>query len=109
MDCDMKFTTLIPTSWNDGMPVDKKLLDRLIEDLFRPYHGMTDEGEVSGRWVDDDGTIYADRSIKISIECDRSRLQEAIKGVRRIGRRLKQRAMYFEVSGYDGVQFLKMK
>jgi hypothetical protein len=106
---NMKFTTLIPTSYNDGAPVDLDLLDHLIESLYWPFGGMTNEGVVNGCWVDDDGTRYSDRSIKISIECDRTRLEEAIKGVRRIGRRLKQRAMYFEVSGYDGVQFLRMK
>jgi hypothetical protein len=46
--------------------------------------------------------------VKVSIECDRDRLPEAIRAVRRIGRRLKQRAMYFEVFGYDGVQILHM-
>jgi hypothetical protein len=40
---------------------------------------------------------------------ERERLNEAIKLVRRIGRRLKQRAMYFEVSDYDGVQFLRIE
>ena len=65
------------------------------------------EGAITGYWTDTDGTKFVDKSIKVSIECERSRLQEAIKGVLRIGRRLKQRAMYFEVSGYDGVQFLR--
>jgi hypothetical protein len=44
--------------------------------------------------------------LKVSIECERHRLEEAIKAVRRIGRKLGQRAMYFEVFGYDGVQIL---
>jgi hypothetical protein len=43
----------------------------------------------------------------VSIECDRDRLAEAIRAVRRIGRKLGQRAMYFEVTGYDGVQILR--
>lgn len=47
--------------------------------------------------------------MKISIECDRSRLFEAIKAVKRIGRRLGQQAMYFEVAGYDGVQILRIE
>ena len=104
----MKFTTLVPTTWNDGTPVDPALLQRLIENLYSPFGGMSEEGKVTGHWVDEDGTRFTDLNVKVSIECDRDRLQEAIKGVRRVGRRLKQRAMYFEVFGYDGVQFLRL-
>ena len=46
--------------------------------------------------------------IKVSIECDRDRLQEALRAVRRLGRKLDQKAMYFEVNGYDGVQILRI-
>jgi hypothetical protein len=42
--------------------------------------------------------------MKISIDCDRERLQQAIRSVQRLGRKLDQLAMYFEVTGYDGVQ-----
>jgi hypothetical protein len=35
-------------------------------------------------------------------------LSEAIRAILRIGRRLDQRAMYFEVSSYDGVQILRL-
>ncbi len=104
----MKFITLIPTTWNDGTAVDPALLMRLRESLWRPFRGMTEEGIVTGRWIDDDGTEFKDRCIKIAIACDRERLPEAIRAVRRIGRRLGQRAMYFEVSGYDGVQILRI-
>jgi hypothetical protein len=58
--------------------------------------------------MDDDGSEFRDVCQKISIECDRSRLAEAMRAVRRIGRKLGQRAMYFEVSGYDGVQILRI-
>lgn len=103
----MKFTTLIPTTWNDGTPVRPDLLTRLIDSLWRPFGGMTKQDSVSGHWIDEDGVEFADVCILVSIECDRSRLQEAIRRVRRIGKRLAQRAMYLEVSGYDGVQFLR--
>jgi hypothetical protein len=102
----MKFTTLIPTTYNDGTAVKPVALARLIDSLWRPFHGATKEGQVTGHWIDDDGTEFTDLCEKISIECDRSRLQEAIKAVKRLGRKLGQRAMYFEVNGYDGVQIL---
>ena len=69
---------------------------------------MTNEGLVTGYWIDDDGVEFRDTCVKVSVECDRARLAEAIRAVVRIGRKLGQRAMYFEVSGYDGVQILRI-
>jgi hypothetical protein len=106
----MKFTTLVPISRNDGTQVNPADLARLIEDLWRPFGGMTNEGRVIGHWVDpSDGQHYQDECIKVSIECDRSRLNEAVDAVKAIGQQLGQRAMYFEVSGYDGVQILAIE
>ena len=105
----MKFTTLIPTTRNDGTAVAASVLERLIDSLWRPFRGMTDEGWVTGHWIDDDGTEFTDVCVKVSIECDRDRLQAAMKAVRRVGRKLGQRAMYFEVAGYDGVQILRVQ
>ncbi len=105
---EVKFTTLIPTTRNDGSAVRPSVLARLIHSLWRPFGGMTNEGLVTGYWIDD-GTEFQDVCVKVSIECDRGRLHEAIKAVRQIGRKLGQRAMYFEVSGYDGVQILRIQ
>jgi len=104
----VKFTTLIPTK-RKGTAVKPSALARLIDGLWRPFGGMTNEGLVTGYWMDDDGTQFTDTCVKVSIECDRSRLNEAMKAVCRIGRRLGQRAVYFEVSGYDGVQILRIE
>lgn len=105
----MKFATLIPTTWNDGTPVKPSVLNQLMDDLWRPFGGMTDEGKVTGHWIDNDGTEFTDVCMRVSIECDRTRLGEAMRAVKRLGRKLKQRAMYFEVSGYDGVQLLRIE
>jgi hypothetical protein len=105
----MKFTTLIPTTRNDGTAVEPSVLERLVNSLWRPFRGMTKEGPVTGRWIDDDGTEFSDVCLKVSIECDRDRLAEAIRAVTRLGRKLGQRAMYFEVAGYDGVQILRIE
>jgi hypothetical protein len=105
----MKFTTLIPTTQNDGTEVPPAVLDRLIYRLWRPFGGSTEEGWVKGHWIDDDGTEFTDGCVTVSIHCDRSRLQEAIRAVRQVGRKLGQRAMHFEVDGYDGVQILRIE
>jgi hypothetical protein len=104
----MKFITYIPKARNDGTQFDIDFLNGVIEQLWESFDGMTEEGEVRGRWTSPDGTVYRDHSIKISIACERERLQEAIQAVKKAGRRLRQEAMYFEVSGYDGVQILKI-
>jgi hypothetical protein len=84
-------------------------MSQVLDSLWRPFGGMSEEGLVRGHWVDpDDGTEYQDVCLKVSIETDRPRLIEAIEAVRQIGRQLGQRAMYFEVAGYDGVQFLSI-
>lgn len=80
----------------------------MITQLWKPFKAMSAEHDVIGKWTDDDGRVYSDVSIKVSIECSRERLAEAVRAVKRIGRRLDQRAMYFEVSGYDGIQFLRI-
>jgi hypothetical protein len=105
----MKFTTLIPMRRNDGTAFPPALLQRLIGSLWRPFRGATEEGPVKGHWIDDDGTEFDDECIKVWIDCDRTRLAEAIRAVKRIGRKLSQRAMYFEVAGYDGVQILRIE
>jgi len=105
----VKFTTHIPTHYNDGTEVKQATLNRIIDAIWKPFKGMTDEGFVTGHWIDEDGTYFTDRCRMISIECNRDDLNLAIRNVRRAGRRLKQRAMYFEVSGYDGVQFLRIQ
>jgi hypothetical protein len=105
----VKFTTLLPTMWNDGTPIPSAVFARCLDALWRPFRGITEEGFVSGRWIDTDGTEFTDRCMKVSIECDRARLAEAIRTVKRTGRKLGQRVMYFEVTGYDGVQFLRIE
>ena|SRR5579872_3076976 len=104
----MKFTTLIPMNRNDGTPFRPAVLERIIEQLWRPFRGVTKEGVVTGHWIDDDGQEFSDICLKVFIECDRNRLFEAIKAVKKIGRKLGQRAMFFEVDGYDGVQVLRI-
>jgi hypothetical protein len=105
----VKFTTLIPTTRNDGTAVKPSALARLIDSLWRPFGGMTNEGLVTGHRIDADGTKFQDVCVKVAVECHRDRLPKALKAVRQIGRNLGQRAMYFEASGYDGVQIPRVE
>lgn len=84
-------------------------MERLIDSLWRPFRSGTREGRGIGDWINDDEVEFTDLCEKVAVECDRSRLPEAIRAVKCIGRKLRQEAMWFEVDGYDGVQFLRIK
>ena len=113
MNCNltrtMKFTTLIPTRLNDGSRVPARKLRRFMEELTEEFGGCSEEGLTKGQWIDPaDATRYHDESIRVSVVCDRIMLNEARDAVIRIGLELRQRAMYFEVRDYDGVQILEI-
>ncbi|HEY2413377.1 MAG TPA: hypothetical protein VGI40_14090 [Pirellulaceae bacterium] len=105
----MKFTTLIPVRFNDGKPVPNRQLRRFVHDLAIEFKGCSDEGITKGQWVDPaDSVHYHDKCMRVSVVCDRVMLDEARAAVVRIGQTLKQRAMYFEVRDYDGVQIIEI-
>ena len=48
------------TTRNDGTPLKAERLERLIDSLWRPFRGATKEGNVTGHWIDEDGTEFTD-------------------------------------------------
>jgi hypothetical protein len=105
----MKFTTLIPMRFNDGRAVPQEQMNRIISELVVQFSGCSDEGVTKGQWLDPkDSQLYRDESRRVSMVCDHSLLWEAQRAVMKIGKKLGQRAMYFEVRDYDGVQFLEI-
>ena len=105
----MKFTTLIPLKFNDGVQIPEDQIDRIIDRLTEQFDGCSDEGITKGRWLDpQDARLYRDDSRRVSVVCDNSQLSKARQAVIKIGQALDQKAMYFEVRDYDGVQFLKV-
>jgi len=42
----MKFTTLIPTRYNDGTPVDQQDLQNIVREFWTNYGGATVEATV---------------------------------------------------------------
>lgn len=105
----MKFTTLIPMRFNDGQEVPADQLDRLIDGLAQQFKGCSDEGITKGQWLDVRvDRLYRDESRRVTVVCENAQLWEARDAVIKIGQELGQRAMYFEVRDYDGVQFLEI-
>lgn len=106
----MKFTTLIPLRDNDGKAFSKAIINRILQRFEMKFGGVTVEGVVDGRWVDEaDGKHYQDQCLKVSVACERERYDEARRLILQIGRRLGQKAMYFEIQYFDGVQILRME
>jgi len=105
----MKFTTLIPMRFNDGRKVPLEQIDRIIDELAAQFNGCSDEGVTKGQWLDPKNSrLYRDESRRVTVVCNNAQLREAEQAVIKIGQELGQRAMYFEVRDYDGVQFLKV-
>jgi len=94
---------------NDGGEVPQEQLSRIIDDLAMQFGGCSDEGVTKGQWLDPkDSQLYRDESRRVSVGCDNRLLWDAQQAVIRIGKELGQRAMYFEVRDYDGVQVLEV-
>jgi hypothetical protein len=104
----MKFMTYLVAHRNDGMPVTQAELDAILQTAWQRFGGYTLGGIQHGAWVDDAGALYAEESRPLEIVCDRTMLFEAIKWVKEVGGKLDQKAMYFEVRDYDGVQILEV-
>lgn len=105
----MKFTTLIPIRLNDGSDVPEDQLQQMVDELAAQFGGCSVEGVTKGQWIDPASRAhYRDESLRVTVVCDRIQLDEAREAVIRIGVELHQRAMYFEVRDYDGVQILEM-
>lgn len=96
------FTTLIPLARNDGSPVTLGELDEILLEVWESLGGLSVEGTVEGYWLDQkDERLYRDVCLKLTAVCPKGQLGEAEALIRRIGRRLGQKAMYFEVRSFD--------
>jgi hypothetical protein len=103
----MKFTTLIPTHLNDGTPVAEAALQEIVTRLAVLFGGVSTSGPVSGIWFDGD-VQHDDETIMVWCVCEIDRYNEARDAVIEIGRELGQKAMYFEVRDFDGVQIIEI-
>lgn len=102
-----KFTFLVPTTLNDGTAVPQSYLAGVAADLAMLCGGSsTDGSSVHGIWFGSGGQQFNDTNRRYSAAAERSQLNDLIALVERIGRDLKQEAMFFEVIGYDGPQII---
>ena len=101
----MKVTTLLPLNDNAGMPFATDQIDTVLRSLAIQFNGCTTEGKVEGRSVHS-GVEHRDESLRVTIICERQRLEEIRQRIIEIGRELGQLSMYFEVRDDESVHFL---
>ena len=89
--------TRIPTHRNDGSRVSRRQRRELLNIVRDAFGGYSLEGPFFGAWTADDGRVYEETSYRLEVLIDPGRLQEARELFAEIGRRLGQRAIYFEV------------
>ena len=89
--------TRIPTHRNDGSEVTAKELQRILRQVRRKFHGYSLEGPYPGAWVASNGAVVEEESYKLEVVVPRHRVEEIRAHFMKIGRRLGQRAIFFEV------------
>ena len=93
----MLVVTRLPTHRNDGSKVSRRELRAILTRVRDDFGGYTLEGPFQGAWVADDGGVYEETSYRLEVLVAPERIKEARKLFVDIGRRLGQRAIYFEV------------
>lgn len=104
----MQITTLLPLADNQGKPFADSRIDDILNSLASQFSGCSTDGTVDGRSVAR-GRTHRDVSLRVTIVCNKERLEEVRVRVTEIGKELEQDTMYFEVRDYDGVQFLTIE
>lgn len=94
----MKIATFtIPKAGNDGKKFPKTMMMEIQRDLLEMFEGYTAR-EVSGGWIEKDGTVYREDNWEYTVALEEGRFRELVTWLRRMKRVLKQKAMYLEVT-----------
>lgn len=101
-----KCILLLPTTYNDGQPIHAAVLSDILAEIDQAFDGHTVDGVCDGVYKMDDGTMASDRSLKVWIAVEPSRVEEVRRLAGRIARLLKQESLYFEVTEAE-VEFVR--
>jgi hypothetical protein len=93
----MLVVTRIPTHRNDGSKISRRERRAMLTIVRDTFGGYSLEGPFEGAWVADDGRVYEETSYRLEVLVTADRVSEARAVFGRIGQRLGQRAIYFEV------------
>ena len=93
----MLVVTRIPTHRNDGSKISKSERRSILTLVRDTFGGYTLEGPFEGAWVGDDGRVYEETSYRLEVLVTPDGVSKARELFTEIGKRLRQRAIYFEV------------
>ncbi|MEX1027653.1 MAG: hypothetical protein WD049_06560 [Candidatus Paceibacterota bacterium] len=103
----MKLITRIPTHLNDGSPVSAESMQTIWMMIAERFGGVSVDPPGSGAWLDEQGKVYDEPSYLVTFAtANRSDYVDARQLVIEIGKLLGQKAMYFEVQYFDGVEII---
>jgi len=101
-----KWILLLPTTYNAGEDVPAAVLSRILKDIDQAFDGHTVDGVCEGNYKMDDGSMASDRSLKVWVAVDPTRVDEVRKLAARFAGVLKQESLYFEVTEAE-VEFVR--
>ena len=93
----MIVVTRIPTHRNDGTEISARELGQILAKVRDKFRGYSLEGPSWGAWVAANGDIYEEDSWKLEVVVPPERVNAVRKMYVRIGKRLGQRALFYEV------------
>jgi len=92
----LKVTILLPTTYNDGLPVWESRIRCILNSLRELTGGYTIDGSVKGTYKMDDGPFATDDSIKVWVVVDCALFQRLREWAESVCVLLNQESLYFE-------------
>ena len=96
-----KCIILLPLIYNDQTEITPAIINDILKEIERRFDGYTIEGTVTGAYKMDDGSVAHDKSTKVVIAVDPTKVDELKKLVAKFAGKLKQESLYFEVTDTD--------
>jgi hypothetical protein len=103
----VKIITLIPLTYNDGQRIPIHVYREFENEILQITGGFSIDGITAGAWMDNN-ELFRDRSKKYIIAAREDQVEEVKQVVVRMGKRLQQRAMYFETIHEGTIEFIEI-
>lgn len=104
----VKIITLIPINYNDGQKVPIQIYREFEDELLQITGGFSIDGITAGSWLDNN-ELYRDRSRKYIISAKENEVEAVRQAVIRMGKKLQQKAMYFETIHEGTIEFIEIE
>lgn len=104
----VKIITLIPLNYNDGQRIPIQEYRVFEDEMLQITGGFSIDGITAGSWMDNN-ELYRDRSRKYIIAADDDKVEAVRQAVIRMGKRLKQKSMYFETIHQGTIEFIEIE